>query len=484
MKILIITVGNRQIGWLCKDGIVRCVGSISNPNHVEEIYQDIAEPRPQTKYFARHLGWCLYQICQSQNSFNPVELLIDGKLIEEEIANGLTDIWLLCTDQPESVIEDYRSSDTLWIAELMSYKIRETYPDVTVSIKKFTMDIKDTIKVQEHFDQMIKDLISINFTDEQPTILIQNKGSVPAISTMLDIYGAALVRQYDVVRATPLEPSPMYVPKGDYQEAVAATTIDRKSISNIFFPIERDRIISAWSKGDFSEAKFWLQIHRKYDVLFKLAGFLDDATRKDIRPTLKSIKGKWLLLNKVKKLAGADKVDLWQKFQCLDERQTPAIIWEKSFQIPIYAQNGLLTDAFFLMAQTLERLLYQIYKRDKWLDKGWVIIPESMTERGIGKERFIPTFEDLISIWTQHYGFSSQCDFLDSIRNKRNKIVHDALQITMDEIKEIWSTVALSIEPIDESLLIPLAGVREHLGLPAKPLLQELYKWGLIILQS
>ena len=41
---LIITVGTRQVGWHCKDGVIRSFGADGNigyPRHVNELYEEI-----------------------------------------------------------------------------------------------------------------------------------------------------------------------------------------------------------------------------------------------------------------------------------------------------------------------------------------------------------------------------------------------------------------------------------------------------------
>ena len=45
---LIITVGTRQIGWRCQDGIIRSFGAdgnISYPPHINELYQELGIER-------------------------------------------------------------------------------------------------------------------------------------------------------------------------------------------------------------------------------------------------------------------------------------------------------------------------------------------------------------------------------------------------------------------------------------------------------
>ena len=48
MKTLIITVGTRQIGWCCKDGVVRCIGADGDrgaPPHIDELYTELGQTR-------------------------------------------------------------------------------------------------------------------------------------------------------------------------------------------------------------------------------------------------------------------------------------------------------------------------------------------------------------------------------------------------------------------------------------------------------
>jgi hypothetical protein len=43
MKILIITVGTRQIGWRCSDGVIRCFGADGDrgsSRHIDEPYKE------------------------------------------------------------------------------------------------------------------------------------------------------------------------------------------------------------------------------------------------------------------------------------------------------------------------------------------------------------------------------------------------------------------------------------------------------------
>ena len=137
------------------------------------------------------------------------------------------------------------------------------------------------------------------------------------------------------------------------------------------------------------------------------------------------------------------------------------------------------------MAQTLERLLYQVYKKDEWLEKQWIEIPESLREKGIGKSRFIPNLESLIRVWVDQYDATSKFEILNGIREKRNKIVHEAAGVSLDEVKSLWRTADFSIDPIGDALMMPLQDIRKKAGnLPKQPLLLLLYEWGLGVLRD
>jgi hypothetical protein len=494
MKILIITVGNRQIGWRCQDEIVRCLGVSGNsrdesPDHVTELYKEIGVEKPKNRYFVRHLGQLLYEECERSGDYGAVELLLDLKIIEAEVANGLEEIWLIGTDQPSpQVTEEFRSGDTVWLSKLMAGKIRQVWGSLEVKTWDLKVDASNIEAIRGEYEQFVlRHLIEKSNDVDAVTLLIENKGSVPAIASSLEICAAALVRQFEVVRVVPKEPSPMYVGENPQQmSAVFAETFRQQSMSQYFFPLEKSRIISAWERGDFGEAKAWLQGHQnRYSALYKLAGYLEDATRQDIKTLLQEIKGQWLPTKKLKQVASMEQIQVWSGYDCLDKTKTAAIIWECAFQIPIDARVGRLSSAFFLMAQTLERLLYQVYKKDRWLDKEWIVIPESLKEKGIGKDAFNPRLEELIRVWTEQYGAKSRFEMLDGIREKRNKIVHEAAGVSLDEIKCLWSKANLDIVPIGEALLIPLQEVSKRAGnLPEKPLLLSLHEWGLDVLRS
>jgi hypothetical protein len=494
MKILIITVGNRQIGWRCQDGVVRCPGVSANPkdntpDHVSHLYAEMNVEQPKQRYYARHLGKLLYDECQKKGDFSQVELLLDRNIIEQEYQDEerLIEVWLIGTNQSEDVSQDYRSSDTLWLTELMAGKIKQTWQNLQVHIENLQGNLSDTNKVREKFAEFVMHLTDRYKDHEKVTILIENKGSVPAIATSLEIYLAALTRSFTVERITPQEPDSMF----DSQTGSAriAEKFSYQLLNQYFFPLERQKIISAWEKGDFGEAKVWLEGHKnKLAPLDTLASYLNDARNNELRTIIESRIKEWLNSKHLKKLASPETIELWKNYHCLKKNQgnTTAIIWESAFSIPIDAKNERFTTAFFTMAQTLERLLFELYKKDKWLEKQWITIPEDLVKMGIGRESFTPRLEEMSKIWSANYNLDlSFSELIDVIRTRRNKIVHEAKNVTFTEIRDWWRKADLDAYPIDQALLLPLRPICSHFPeLPEKPLLLSLYEWALEVLKN
>jgi hypothetical protein len=168
---LIITVGTRQIGWHCKDGIIRSFGADGNigyPAHVNQLYQELGIERGQHQegdktypWSGRDLGQRYYEHCQEWlgGNFNNVELLLDKTIIEAGIKQGLKHIILWATDQPETVSWFFRRLDTLYLAELMSGKIKSLFPDIRVDIHAPKINANDSIAIREELEQLVLDNI-------------------------------------------------------------------------------------------------------------------------------------------------------------------------------------------------------------------------------------------------------------------------------------------------------------------------------------
>lgn len=99
-------------------------------------------------------------------------------------------------------------------------------------------------KAYEEF--VLSDLLERADDVDAITLLIENKGSVPAIASSLEICMASLVRQFEVVRVVPKEPSPMYVGESlNQMSAASACDYYQQPLSHYFLPLEKSRIISA-----------------------------------------------------------------------------------------------------------------------------------------------------------------------------------------------------------------------------------------------
>lgn len=143
MKSLIITVGTRQVGWRCKDGVVRCLGADGDrghPNHTQELFtRELGmergfhgeQPSPINSWGVRYLGEQLHALCELNQDFSKVELLLDQVILDKEV-EGLDQIILWGTNQPEDTLWKFRRADTVWVAKLMKGYIKQLYPNLEV----------------------------------------------------------------------------------------------------------------------------------------------------------------------------------------------------------------------------------------------------------------------------------------------------------------------------------------------------------------
>jgi hypothetical protein len=271
MKTLIITVGTRQIGWRCQDGITRCFGADAgrnDPPHTDELYKELkiergSHPEGDHSYpwGVRDLGKQYYDLCTKQLSgnFSAVELLMDYKILADYAQQGLDHIILWGTNQPDSESWYYRRLDTLWLAKLMEGKIKATWSEIQVDVFDPVVAANNYGNLRQELEEYILkfaiERLSSN-ADSQFTLMIENKGAAPAVSESLAICAAGLVRQYEVLNIIPDDPSPFYE---TYANGSKSSHYSQKyqvtSIGEYFWPLERRRVISAWERGDFSEAK-------------------------------------------------------------------------------------------------------------------------------------------------------------------------------------------------------------------------------------
>jgi len=514
---LIITVGTRQIGWRCADGIVRCFGADGDkgaPPHIDELYKEQGIERryhqdgdSTSRYGVRDLGERYFNYCQDslRGDFSKVELLLDHKIIADSIPLGLKHIILWGTNQPESVSWNFRRSDTLWLAELMAQKIQAKWSNVKVDVLKPILHANNSEQIRLELEERILpgvlQPLSQQLAGNEFVLAIENTGCAPAIAQGLEICAAALVRQCQVLNLSPIEPTPLYQDSAlGFRTAQTAQKFQFISVGDYFWPLERLRVISAWERGDFREAEIWLTSHQtRYEgLLYKLAGQLALSTNWEISKFLENKDkngnekgiGSWLQLDALEKWVKAPQLEIWKKQVQITLTCDFTQAWESSFLIYLQLHRENYTTAFMLFAQTLERLLYIYAKKDNWVKKGLVDFPV-----GYVGNRNEPSFFLLIQTWCQLKHLDSHnkwSQLLHRIREKRNEVVHNAKPITPGQVKALWSDNSLFNITITgnhtKDIMQLMTDVLKEVchptwDIPKQPLLRSLYEWGLNLLR-
>jgi hypothetical protein len=501
---LIITVGTRQVGWNCKDGVIRSFGADGNigyPPHVDELYQEIEIPRGQYQekektypYSAKDLGERYYERCiyELNFDFSKVELLLDYQIIEAGVKQGLKHIILWGTDQPDNVSWFYRRLDTIWLAKLMEAKIKSIWSNLKVDVHTPKIEANDNSAIREELEHLILrealEFFSPAGIDEQFVLWIQNKGCTPAIASGVEICAAALVRQCQVFNATPDDPESFFAPHpSGAQFACHSPGYKLIPMGEYFWPLERVRVISAWKRGDFSEAQIWLKLHQnRYSLIYKLAGILALSANWENDKFLTRI-AEWVRSRDVLKSVGESQVQAWEEQLARLRNNQPTQAWESSFliELPLYRTN--YTAAFIQFVQTLERLLYLHSISGDWLRKGYIIVPPHLTYLG---DRYQPGFSGLIDGWCQSKKFNENHKWyklLHRLREKRNQVIHSGESVTLANIRSIWSDGGLfTVKYSDESEVIRdlMVEVLKQIcdrtwEIPQKTFLRSLYDWGL-----
>lgn len=390
MNVLIITVGTRQVGWRCRDGIVRCFGADgdrNHPSHLDELYREIGMQRGEhepgnenSRWSVRHLGEQYYHWCELTRDFSPVELLLDGKLIENSLQQGLKHVILWGTNQPETVRWFYRRADTLWLAELMAGKIRQTWPDLEVDVWSPEVPADQPKLIRKEVEEFILQY-ALDYLDpsrEEPLVLgIENKGSAPAIANTLVICAAGLARECKVQIVAPQEPKPLYHKLGQAYSSRPSEEVEIVAIGEYFWPIERTRIISAWERGDFTEAKVWLAAHQnQYFALYRLSDKLALAANWQIAGALKHMRDGWLAAKTTRQLVPPEQIQTWREqiraiVPATSNSETVESLFlltrESCFLIDLALWRQNYTAAFVLFAQTLVREINLPSVRSRWL---------------------------------------------------------------------------------------------------------------------
>lgn len=506
---LIITVGTRQVGWHCHDGVVRCLGADGDrgaPRHIDELYHTelkiergyYQQDKAEYRWGVRDLGERLYSSCQQLGDFSRVELLLDHKIIADSLACGLKQIILWGTNQPETVPWNYRRGDTLYSAALMAGKIQQTWPawQGNVIVKCPVISVKDSETIRRELETNILptalQLHSQSTLDNQFVLAIENTGCVPDIANGLEICVAALVRQCQVLNIKPIEPTPLYQDLGNNLRTAQSSQENQLIwVGDYFWPLERKRVRSAWERGDFREAEIWLTSHQsRYDgLLYQLASRLALSTNWEIYNFLQDKEQgieSWLQLEALSNWAKSEQIAAWKTQLQTMRQQDFAQAWESHFLIYLQLIRDNYTNAFMQFAQTLERLLSIYGKEDDWVKKGLAQKRNKDTE---------PSFYSLINAWCKRNhlkGNTQESQLLHGIREQRNQVVHSAHPLTLEQIKAIWCNNGLFSQPLtgdDRTDIMQLMSqTLELIGnpdwlIPEKPLLRSLYDWGLNLLQ-
>ncbi|OLP17438.1 hypothetical protein BST81_16745 [Leptolyngbya sp. 'hensonii'] len=505
MKTLIITVGTRQVGWKCKDGIVRSLGADGDrghPQHIDQLYtQELGiergyhsnTARPEFPWSVRHLGEQVYQQCVSQSDFSRVKLLLDDQIIAKSVRDGLDHIILWGTDQPETVTWNFRRADTLWLTELMAGNLRQLYPQIQVDVWNPVVAVNQIDAIRQEVEGFILQYALDRLSKDEAqdlTLLIQTKGSVPQIANTLEICAAALMRQCPVEQVIPVEPTPLFeLDAQNNSNACISDQFNVVALGSYFWPVERERIISAWRRGDFAEAKVWLAAHRdRFEVVYKLAEHLTLVSNLELEKAFKVLRDSWLRSNAVHKLVLPNELQTWQTQlqEILSPKTTPASryrqAWEMVVLIELATNRENWTTAFLQFAQLLERLLAIRAKTETWLTKKLIIPKDNYRGR---PEDYTPGFKELIDAWLTLHKFndtSSWYKLLDAIREKRNQLIHEGKSINETEIRSLWTKSGMPVDPktstVDLMMTVLETVIKKCWHPPDTLLLKSLYEWG------
>lgn len=277
----------------------------------------------------------------------------------------------------------------------------------------------------------------------------------------------------------------------------SSQTFRRVLIGEYFWPLERDRIISAWKRGDFREAELWLSGYRsRLKPVYQLAGYLALCSNWQIPLALRQIAGGWLRSNAVRSLTPPEQLaQMQEQMQQLNLRPTNtnsevAQIWESWFLIYLETNRQNYTLMFWHFVLMLERLLFLRFNSEDWLEKRYIDPLNNQWGRS-----YKPGFGELIIGWqtlNQLDDQNSWVRLLNRIRELRNRLAHKSQPVTFTDIQDLWLRDNLFSIPEGESMPVILELMHKLFvkisapdwQIPEYPLLELLYKWGLEKLES
>ena len=502
MQTGMITIGKRQVGWRCRDGIVRSFGADGggDPAHVDELFQEFGQERGQhdasdakSRHGVRYLGEFAYQYCTAHQDFSAVVLLLDQVVLEQYFSNPSepAEIILVGTDQPDTVAWQFRRDDTCWLAELMAGAIQQRYPHVTVKVWVCNQPINSIENLRQWVGQQLQQyyqyLLQNNLL-ENWSLHLQIKGSVPQLSSAVELMAVLAMRRFPVSHLIPEEPIPFFAPST--QSAQSATTLKKVHLGEVFWPLEQQRIEMAWQQGHFVAATFLLESHRdRYEALYQLADRLAMATNWQITEMLKQLQGAhWVYHRATKQVASKQQRQQWQ--QAIQERCPPRAetreskflkIWELELLIELSLRQQNYTFAFMQFAQMLERLLHWRYETEEWAKQGYLNSEQHSPPQATMWQPD-PGLGSLWNAWKKCHHCSDddpRVTTLKTINQKRNSVVHRNASITCKELQQIAAVSRDAPEELHRGLVEFLEAIAQPHPRPEAGVARSLYGWGL-----
>ncbi|WP_448525076.1 hypothetical protein [Parathermosynechococcus lividus] len=492
MKIGIITIGKRQVGWRSRDGIVRSFGADggSDPPHVDDLYREFGQKRgqgdaaePKSQHGVRHLGELAYRHCLAQRDFSAVVLLLDQVVLEECFSDSCepADVILVATDQPQTVAWQFYRDDTCWLAELMAGAIRQRFPHITVRVWVCHQPLSETETVRAWIAQQLQQYLKI--CPEGGSLYLQLKGSAPQLASAVEMIAVIAMRQFSISisHLIPVEPTPFFA--ADSQSARFATTLKIIHLGEAFWPLEQQRIEMAWQQGHFMTASVLLEPHRdRHEALYQLAKRLAMATNWQIKEMLKQLQGQhWLDQRATKQVTTKAQRQQWQQAisqRCPAKAETRESkflkIWESELLIELSLRQTNYTFAFMQFAQMLERLLFLRYDTENWREQRYLEPPTTITWQGE------PSLGSLWRGWATCHGRSAEDPLvkrLERINQYRNSVVHRSAPMSRTQLQDIAATSGDTPEHIHGGLLQLLEEIADPR--PNLLLMRSLYGWGL-----
>ncbi|MDY6939780.1 MAG: hypothetical protein SWY16_19275 [Cyanobacteriota bacterium] len=492
VDVLIIAVGTGQIGWRCRDGIVRRFQTASSGTEsallreLELESSNLPQNLPELSQYCE--DYCRNRLA---GDFGAIELLLDESIVRDSARGGLQRLILWGTERPSNVPGSDRN--TIGLARLMVGKIRGDFPDLEVNVVGLSAAADDETGIRQELEAKVLPLAlpasKASLPPEGTVFAIQSRGSEPAIDRECIRCVAALSRHGGAIDFTPLFPPDDRIPSTAYQ-------VHRIGGYGWFW--ERSQIVKAWKRGDFPTARSSLSAHPQRDgeLLASLAGQLEQWKTGNIRSLLLNAEAsslvRWLNSPILSERVTLDRVQHWQ--QKLNElREHPeAQAWEATFLMDLHLKNGDFPEAFLQFARILERLLYLQYEAHNWLGRGYVVMPNYLNHLG---KSYQPGLKRLVNAWLKMTGRSQKGainQLFDNICNTRSIIFQKTEKMPLDEILFVWSKNGWPIEFTRPQYLGLMQRMHEALKMVCDPawniseptLGRSLYEWGLNVIQQ